>query len=301
MKNKTIVSTTSALPLAKKVTRELNTKLAKVDLKKFTTNEIYVEYQDDINNKEVFIVSSPGENPNDEIMELLLLLDGAKRNFAAKAHVILPYYPYCRQDKKFSVQSPVSASLLARLIETAGADSVYSINLHNPAIEGFFKIPFRHDWVNDLVKEYLLGKKLKDPVLVAPDEGSAKWVAKLAAEMKWEHVIINKIRPQQQKSKVLDIIGEVKDKTCVIVDDMVDTASSVMPVKKALLEAGANSDVYVAVAHSILSGEGRSNVVRARFREYITTDTVPASLENKFKRLKVLSVAPMIASYIISQ
>ncbi|MFC1721510.1 ribose-phosphate diphosphokinase [Patescibacteria group bacterium] len=300
MKNKLIISTTSALPLAKKVVKELDTDLGPVVLRKFTSGEIYAEYQADISRKDVYVIATTGDNPNDDIMELLLLIDGAKRNFAAKVHVVLPYYPYCRQDKKFSVRSPVSASLLARLIEEAGADSMYSITLHNPAIEGFFKIPFRHDWANDIIRDHLLGKKIKNPVLVAPDEGAAKWVVKLADEMGWEHAILNKIRPKQQQSKILDIVGEVKDKTCVVVDDMVDTASSIMAVKGALLQAGANTDVYVAATHSVLSDEGRGNIIRTRLKKYITTDTIPTSLQNKFKSLKVLSVAPMIASYIIS-
>lgn len=299
MKNKLIFANTSALPLARKVVRELDTKLGKVDLRKFTSGEICAELLDDVAGKEVFIIGTTGNNPNDDLMEILLLADAARRNFPAKVHAILPYYPYCRQDKKFETQSPISAALVARLLEATGIDSLYSITLHNRAIEGFFQVPVKHEWAHDLIVEYLQKKKIKKPVLVAPDKGAAKWVANLANDNGFDYAIINKIRPQQQRSKVLDIIGDVKNKTCIIIDDMVDTGSSVMPVKEALLKAGANQDVYVAVAHSVLSGEGFGNIVKARFKEYITTDTIPLDPGRKYKKIKVLSVAPMIARYIM--
>ncbi|EKD49866.1 MAG: hypothetical protein ACD_63C00024G0007 [uncultured bacterium] len=298
MRNKLIFSNTSAKILSKKVAKEANSDLGRIALQKFSSNEIYVEFLENVADREIYIIGTAGENPNDDVMEILLMIDAAKRAFAKQIHLILPYFPYCRQDKKFSKPSPISASLMARMFEMAGASTLFTITLHDPCIEGYFSIPTKHIYTDDLFGNYFKSKNIKNPVLVAPDEGAAKWVSAFAKRFGFDYAIVNKMRPEKQKSPMMDIIGDVKGKTAILFDDIVDTGSTLIQLKKSLLAAGVDKNVYVAVTHPVLGGPGKKNVARARFKEFIATDTIPLPMKKRFRGLKILSVAGVIADYI---
>ncbi|MDA1208641.1 MAG: ribose-phosphate pyrophosphokinase [bacterium] len=283
--------------LAKAIAKELGIELGAVTLKKFSCGERYVRYEESVRGKDVYIVQTSGLNPDDALVELFLMIQAAKLAFARSVHVILPNYPYARQDRVSQWREPISAKLIAHLLEESGADHIMTINLHSDQIQGFFSVPADALDTSHIFIEYLKDKHLPNPIIVSPDIGGAKIAKKFADKLGAELAILHKSRPSHNKAEILEVVGEVDGKTCIIFDDMIDTAGTLLTAQKALLSRGANKDIYVAATHPIFSGPAIERLEKATFKEIIVTDTMPIK-KTAVKGLKILSVAPMIAEVI---
>jgi ribose-phosphate pyrophosphokinase len=215
-------------------------------------------------------------------------------------HVVIPHFGYARQDRVASPREPISAKLMANLISAAGADHVISIHFHSDQIQGFFPFPMDNLHTRNLFADALKKKKLKDPVVVAPDAGAAKEAGRLAQMLDYPLAVLTKKRPRFNVAEVTAVVGDVEGKTCILVDDMVDTAGSVSAAHQALLDQGANPDIYLVATHAIFSGPAVERFKEAQFKEVLVTDTVPLPKEKQFKGLTTISVAPMLARVIRS-
>lgn len=280
--------------LAKALAKELGIPLGKVQLKAFSSGERYVKYEESIRGKDVYLLQTSSHQPNQNLMELLLMCQAAKLSFAKSVHVILPYFPYSRQDRVAAPREPISAKLVASLLETAGADHVITIDLHSDQIQGFFNIPADALDARAVFADYFNKKKLKDPVVVAPDAGGAKRAKKFADMIGAELAIMHKSRSAHHQAQVLEVVGDIEGKTCIIFDDMIDTASTLCPAKEALIKRKANPNVYAATTHAILSGKALENLDRAQFKEVVVTDTIPHPELLKMKGFTVLPIAPLL-------
>ncbi|PIQ75716.1 ribose-phosphate pyrophosphokinase [Candidatus Peregrinibacteria bacterium CG10_big_fil_rev_8_21_14_0_10_49_24] len=283
--------------LAQAIAKQLSTELAAVDLKGFSCGERYVRYVDSVRGKDVYIVQTGSPNINEHLMELFLMCQAAKLSFAKSVHVIMPNFPYARQDRVAHWREPISAKLIAQLLEESGADHVLTLNLHSPQIQGFFSIPADALNASRIFADYIEAKNLKDLIIVAPDVGGAKYAKTFADMIGAEIAILHKTRPEHHKAEILDVVGNIEGRTCIIYDDMIDTAGTLLTAKQALLDRGANKDVYAAATHAIFSGPAISRLQEAGFAEVIVTDTMPVD-SKAFKGLTVLSVAPLIAQVI---
>ncbi len=282
---------------AQAICDQLEISLGETTIKTFACGERYVKFEESFRGKEIFLVQTGRTgHMNDDLIELFLLIDAAKRSFAEKIHVVMPYFPYSRQDKIHGPREGISAKLMANMIRQAGADHVITMHLHSDQIQGFFDCPVDNLNPRRLLVEYFKKKKLKDPVIVSPDAGGAKEAKKFADDLGAPLVILHKTRPAHNVSEVTHVIGDVAGKTPIIVDDMVDTAGSVCAAKQGLLNAGANEEVYLATTHAIFSGPARERLTEANFTEIIATDTLP--VENPPKNFKTLSVAALLADVI---
>lgn len=271
--------------------------LGKTTIKTFSCGETYVKFEESFRGKDIFLVQTGRTgHMNNDLIELLLLIDAAKRSFAEKIHVVMPYFPYSRQDKIHGPREGISAKLMANMIRQAGADHVITMHLHSDQIQGFFDCPVDNLNPRRLFVEYFKKKNIKDPVIVSPDAGGAKEAKKFADELGAPLVILHKTRPSHNVSEVTHVIGDVAGKTPIIVDDMVDTAGSVCAAKQGLIDAGANAEVYLATTHAIFSGPARERLTEANFAEIIAVDTLP--VENPPKNFKTMSVAPLLADVI---
>ena len=257
-----------------------------------------MKFEESIRGKDVYILQTATQSVNEDIMELFLLCQAAKLSFAKTVHVILPNFPYARQDRVAEPREPISAKLIATLLETAGADHVMTIDLHSKQIQGFFQIPVDAISGIPLFVDYFKTKKLKDLVVVAPDVGAAKRSKKFADALGADLAILHKTRTKHHEAVVTEVVGDVKGKTCILFDDMIDTGSSLIPARSAVLKAGANSQIYAAVTHPILSGPALERLKKAKFTEVVVTDTVPLPKGTSGIKFKVLPIAPMLAQII---
>jgi len=293
----TIFSGSSHPKLAKAIAKHLKLPLADLVISKFACGEIYAKPKKTVRGADVFIVQTGSANVNEDLMELFIVMDSLKRSFAGRIHVVMPHYPYARQDRVATPREPISAKLVADLISAAGADHLITMKLHSDQEQGFFNFPVDNLNPEDLFVDYFKKKKIKDLVVVSPDAGGAKDAKKFADKLGAELVIIHKSRTEHNKSEVMHVVGDVKGKNCVIFDDMVDTAGSVCNALKALRSEGAKKDIYLAATHAVFSDPAVERLSGAGFKEVVVTDSVP--LEGKeFKGLKVLSVAPFLAKII---
>lgn len=292
-----LFSGTSHPALGQALAKELNVKLGAVTLKGFSAGERYVRFDESVRGKDVYLLQTGIVPPNEALMELFLLCQAAKLSFATSVHVILPHFPYARQDRVAAPREPISAKLVAHLLEEAGADHIITLNLHSDQIQGFFSIPVDALDARPLFADYLKSKKLKDLLIVAPDIGSAKNAKKFADLVGAPLAILHKTRREHHHAEILDVVGDVAGKTCVIFDDMIDTAGTLISAKEALLKHGAHKDVYAAATHPIFSGEAVKRLTKAKFKELIVTDSIPVK-KSLIPGLKVLPIAPMLAAVI---
>ncbi len=283
-------------PLSEEIGQILDKSVDGASIREFADGEIFVRIDRNARGRDVFIVQ-PTTAPSDNIMELLLLIDAAKRASAARVTAVIPYFGYGRQDRKDQPRVAIGAKLTANLIVTAGADRVLGIDFHQHQIQGFFDIPVDHLYAAPVLTRYFLDMELEDLVVVAPDVGSAKMARGFARRLGASFAIIDKRRPAPNQSEVLNVVGEVEGRTCLITDDMIDTAGTMASAVVALKDRGASA-VYACATHALLSGAAPERLSGAPLTELVVTNTVNIPEERRFDRLKVLSVAPLLARAI---
>ncbi|MDD4318887.1 MAG: ribose-phosphate diphosphokinase [Candidatus Peribacteraceae bacterium] len=280
--------------LAAALAAELGIPLGRVSLKKFSCGEHYVKFEQSVRGQDVYLLQTGSQKPNEDIVELFLMCQAARLSFARSIHVILPHFPYARQDRVTEPREPISAKLIAHLLEESGADHVITLEMHSDQIQGFFSIPADALSSRTIFTEYFRSKKLKHPVVVAPDVGGAKRAKKLADTLGAELAILHKTRPAHQTAEIQQVVGDIAGKTCILYDDLIDTAGTLLSAKKALLAQGANADVYAAATHGVFSGPAVERLTAAGFAEIVVTDSIPND-PAAFPGLKILPIAPLLA------
>jgi ribose-phosphate pyrophosphokinase len=291
-----LLSGTANRPLADEIAKQIGVDICKSTVTRFSDGEIFVRIDENIRGQDVFIVQ-PTNPPAENVLELLLLIDAARRASAARITCVMPYYGYSRQDRKDQPRVAIGAKLMANMIEAAGADRVLGIDFHQHQLQGFFDVPVDHLYAAPVLMSHYRRKNLHEPVVVAPDVGSAKMARGFAKRLNGTLAIIDKRRPSPNVSEVLNVVGEVEGKDCLIPDDMIDTAGTVTEAARALKDLGAR-DIYVCATHALLSGPAIERLKAAPIVEVTVTDTVALSPEKRFDRLKVLSVGELLAKAI---
>ncbi len=295
--NVVLFSLSSSTELARKTSDILGIPLSKVDITKFADGEILTVARESVRNKKVFVFQSTDAPVNDNLMELLIFMDALKRAGAATINVINPYYGYARQDRKVHGRQPITSRLIANLFETAGATRLITFDFHSPQIQGFFNIP-----VDDLkglfvLMEYFAQKNIQDLVIVAPDQGGVARARYLADLFHAKVAVIDKRRSNPNQSEIMGILGEVKNSNCIIIDDMIDTAGTIVKAAEKVKELGAK-DIYIAAVHGVLSNPASQRLANAPVKEVVITDTIKTDHEKHFPKLKVISVASFLAKTI---
>ncbi len=283
-------------PLAAEIGEKIGKSPDGATIKQFADGEIFVRIDRNARGRDVFIVQSTTA-PADNILELLLMIDAARRASAARVTAVVPYFGYGRQDRKDQPRVAIGAKLVANLIVAAGADRVVSIDFHQHQIQGFFDIPVDHLYAAPVLTKYFKDLELENLVVVAPDVGSAKMARGTARRLDASFAIIDKRRPKANVAEVLNVVGEVQGMTCLLIDDMVDTAGTLSNAVYALRDRGAEA-VYAAASHALLSGEAVARLSEAPIEEMVVTNTIDIPEEKKFPNLRVLSVADLLAKAI---
>ncbi len=283
--------------LTKEIARCLKMPMGKASVGAFSEGEIKVKIEENTRGKDVFVVQSTCPPPNRNLMELLILIDALKRASAKRITAVLPYFGYARQDRKDQPRVPITAKLVANLLTTAGADRVLTIDLHAGQIQGFFDIPLDHLFAINVFVDYFKELKVKNIVLVSPDVGGIKTARAYAKRFKAPLAIVDKRRVSTDDIEVMNILGEVKGKNVVIVDDLVATAGSLVEAASALKKAGAK-DIYATVTHAVLSGPAIKRIENSPIKKLFVTNTIPVEDGKKHKKIKVLSIAPLLADAI---
>jgi ribose-phosphate pyrophosphokinase len=288
--------------LGARIADKIGVDLGPVTLKTFSNGEVYCRYEESIRGADVFIIQptcgnpATGVNPNDALMELLEMIDAAVGASAHRVIAVTPWFGYSRQDKKSAPREPISARLVARMLESAGADRVLTMDLHAGQIQGFFRNPVDHMTALFMLTQYFDDLGLQDLVVVAPDAGRVKLNKKFASKIGAELAILDKERPAQQVAEIGYVIGDVKGKTAVLVDDMIDTAGTLRAAAQTVLDEGA-SRIYAAATHPILSGNAYENLAAADFEQIVVTDTIPLR-PGAPDNLRVLSCAELLTDSI---
>ncbi|GGG05163.1 ribose-phosphate diphosphokinase [Paenibacillus abyssi] len=288
-----IFSGSSNPMLAERISAELGLTLGKINISRFKSGEIYVHYEETIRNCDVFIVQSLSHPINEHLVELMVMIDAAKRASARTVNILMPYYGYARQERKAAPREPISAKMVADVLTTVGAHRVITIDLHAPAIQGFFNIPVDHLTALDLISDYLKAKDIQNPIVVSPDAGRASTAEKLANNLDSPFAIMIKKRPAHNESVITHVIGDVEGATAIIIEDLIDTGTTIVNVVESLKERGA-ADIYVCATHPLFSGPALQRLDHPHIKEVIITDSI-ALPESHPERFKVISVAPMLA------
>ena len=298
--NKLRIFTGNANPdLAREIAAYLGTTVGDSVVNRFNNGEIQVMINESVRGKDIFIVQPTcGPIVNDNVMELLIMADAFKRASANHITAVIPYYGYARQDRKARGREPITAKLMADLLETAGITRVVTIDLHAAQIQGFFNIPFDHMPGGPLLAEYIKEKKLDNMVVVSPDLGGVSRARGFAEMLNAPMAIIDKRRPEPGVAEVMNLIGNVEGKNCIMVDDMVDTAGSLTEGARALKKFGAN-EIYACCTHPILTDPALSRIAQSDITELVVTNTIPLAPSKKHPKIKVLSIAPILAETIL--
>jgi ribose-phosphate pyrophosphokinase len=291
-----MLSGTANRPLADEIARSLGIPLGEVEIRRFADGEIFVRIDENVRGRDLFIVQ-PTTPPGDNIVELLLLIDAARRASAARITAVVPYFGYARQDRKDQPRVAIGAKLMTNMIEAAGADRVLGVDFHQHQLQGFFDIPVDHLYAAPVITRYFREKQLVEPVVVAPDVGAAKMARGFAKRLGGTIGIIDKRRPTANVSEVLHVIGDVEGRDCLLADDMIDTAGTMAEAVRALKGRGAR-DVYCCATHALFSGPAIERLADSPVKEVVVTNTVPVAQEKLFPQLTVLSVGNLIAKAI---
>ena len=292
-----IFSGNSNKPLAEAIASKLNTSLGEMEVTHFSDGEIYVRYDESIRGKDVFLIQSTSYPVNTNLMELLIMIDAARRASAGRITAVIPYFGYARQDRKARSREPITAKLVANLITSAGADRVLTMDLHCLQIQGFFDIPLDNLVGGPTLYNHFKPKVDDDFVVVSPDIGSVARARKVAARMDAKMAIIDKRRPKANVMEVMNIIGDVKGKNCLMIDDMIDTAGTIVQGAIALKEAGAK-EIYACCSHGVLSGPAIDRLSASPITELAMLDTINIPQEKMLPIFKMISTAQIFASAI---
>lgn len=299
-KNIKIFTANASSDLAKKIAEHLGVSLGDAQVGKFSDGEIYVNINETVRGSDVFVVQSTCDPVNDNLMELLIMIDAFKRASAGRITAVMPYFGYARQDRKAKARDPISAKLVADLIATAGADRVLTMDLHAPQIQGFFNVPVDHLLGVPVLAKYFR-EEMKDIidnlVVVSPDLGSVTRARNFAQRLDAPIAIIDKRRPKANVSEVMNIIGDIKGKTAILVDDMIDTAGTITNGAQALIDRGAKK-VYACCTHGVLSGPAIERIKNSCIEKLVMLNTIALSDEKKIDKIKTLSVAPIFGEAI---
>jgi len=285
--------------LAEKIAANLGMKLGDSNVGMFSDGEIAININEMVRGSDVFVIQSTSNPVNNNLMELLIMIDALKRASASRITAVMPYFGYARQDRKSKARDPISAKLVADLLTTAGADRVLTMDLHAAQIQGFFNIPVDHLKGGRLLSEYYMEKfpVRDDVVVVSPDLGSVTRARDFAAKLDVPIAIIDKRRPKPNVSEVMNIIGDIKGKTCILLDDMIDTAGTITNGAQALADRGAK-EVYACCTHGVLSGPAMERIDKSPIKELLTLDTIVIPDERKIPKIKTISVATLFAEAI---
>jgi ribose-phosphate pyrophosphokinase len=294
-----VFSGTAHRELGEEVATGLGVMLGNIDISRFSNGEIYVRLLESVRGVDAFVIQTSAEPVNDNLMELLLIIDALKRASAKRITIVMPYYGYSRQDKKTLAREPISARLIADLLSVAGANRVLSVDLHAGQIQGFFDFPFDHITALPLLASHIVQKNLKDVVIVSPDAGRVKVAKKYADRLRVPMAIMHKRRPEKNVAEMLHVIGEVEGKTAVLIDDMVDTAGTMVEAASALKKNGAK-EIYACATHPILSGSAVERIGVSDIKELAVTNTLPVPPEKKIDKINVLSIAPLLANTVMA-
>jgi ribose-phosphate pyrophosphokinase len=291
-----LLSGTGNRALAEEIAQNLGIDLCKLNLGRFADGEISVRIDENVRGLDVYIVQ-PTNPPAENILELLLMVDAARRASAARITCVMPYYGYARQDRKDQPRVPIGAKLMANMIVAAGADRVLGVDFHQHQLQGFFDIPVDHLYAMPVFVAHYRKKQLNAPVVVAPDVGSAKIARGFAKRLNATLAIIDKRRPIPNVSEVVNVVGDVVGHDCIIVDDMIDTAGTVSEAARALRELGAK-DIFICATHALLSGPAAQRLTDSPVKEVAVTDTIATPAHRRFEKLVVLSVGELISKAI---
>ena len=293
-----IFALNSNKPLAEKIADAVGVKLGKTSVDRFSDGEIRINIEESIRGDHVYIVQSTSDPVNDNIMELLIMIDALRRASAKSINVVIPYYGYARQDRKARSREPITAKLVADMLEKAGATRILALDLHAAQIQGFFDIPVDHLMGAPLLADYFLTEGLdKDSVVVSPDHGGVTRARKLAEFLKAPIAIIDKRRPKANVAEVMNIIGTVEGKRCILIDDMVDTAGTITLAAQDLMDAGA-TEVYASATHPVLSGPAVERIAKSPIKQFIVTDSIQLPEDKKIDKLVQISVGQLIGDAI---
>ncbi len=286
-----LLSGNSNKPLSKKIAKFLKTKLVNSSIRKFSDGEIYIEINENIRGNSIFIIQSISSPANDNLMELLLCIDALKRSSAKNITAVIPYFGYARQDRKVVPRTSISAKLVSNLITKAGADRVVTVDLHAGQIQGFFDIPVDNLFTTPIFARHAKKNiKNKNTICVAPDVGGTERARALGKVLNIGLAIVDKRRPKPGKSQVMNVIGNVKGKTCIIVDDIIDSGGTIVNAAQALKDRGAK-EVYVYITHGVLSGEAVNKITKSVIKNLVITDTIDN--KDKTKKAKNIEVLPI--------
>jgi ribose-phosphate pyrophosphokinase len=294
-----LISGTANPELAQKISEYLATPLVQTKITRFSDGEIFVEINENVRGADVFIIQPTCPPVNENLVELLIMIDAARRASARRITAVIPYYGYARQDRKTAPRTPITAKLVANVIVVAGARRVLTMDLHAGQIQGFFDIPVDHLYAMPVFLEYLKDKfRGEEIVIVSPDAGGVERAREYAKRLNATMAIVDKRRPKPNESEVMNIIGDVKDKIAVIIDDMIDTAGTVCKAASAIMERGAK-EVYAVATHPVLSGPAVERLAQSPIKEVVVSDTIPLREEAKrLDKIKVLSVAKLLGEAI---
>ena len=280
--------------LAESIAKELKLPLSEVEVGRFSDGEISVHISETVRGRDVFIIQSTCSPVNENLMELLIMIDAARRASAGRITAVIPYFGYARQDRKARSRDPITAKLVADIITSAGADRVLTMDLHAPQIQGFFDIPVDHLLGGPILYKHFAKMVDDDFMVVSPDVGSVSRARNVATKLNCPMAIVDKRRPKANQIEVMNIIGDVKGKKCLIVDDMIDTAGTICQGAEALFKNGAK-EIYACCSHAVLSGPAIERIQNSHITKLVVLDTIPLTEEKKIDKIEVLSVAKLFA------
>ncbi|MDP4105918.1 MAG: ribose-phosphate diphosphokinase [Bacillota bacterium] len=297
--NLKVFTLNSNKPLAEEIAKVIGVELGKCSVTRFSDGEIQINIEESIRGCDVYVIQSTSSPVNENIMELLIMLDALKRASAKTINVVVPYYGYARQDRKARAREPITAKLVANLLETAGATRMITLDLHAPQIQGFFDIPTDQLMGVPILSDYFKGKQLNgDIVVVSPDHGGVTRARKMAERLKAPIAIIDKRRPRPNVAEVMNIVGNIEGKIAILIDDIIDTAGTITLAANALVENGA-AEVYACCTHPVLSGPAMERIQNSKIKELVITNTINLPEEKRIDKIVELSVAPLIGEAII--
>jgi len=283
--------------LAEEIANHIGSSLGECSVTEFSDGEIQINIEESIRGCDVYVVQSTCTPVNKHIMELLIMIDALKRASAKSINIVMPYYGYARQDRKAQAREPITAKLVADLLQTAGANRVITLDLHAPQIQGFFDLPIDHLQGVPILSDHFQEKNLEDIIIVSPDHGGVTRARRMADRLGSPIGIIDKRRPRPNVAEVMNIVGDIEGKTAILIDDIIDTAGTITLAANALIENGAK-EVYACCTHPVLSGPAIERIENSKIKELVITNTIPLPDEKKIDKITELSVAPLIGEAI---